>query len=235
MNMKKLKITKKELFVDYIPALCIAALIIVFAVWREQSFIKTLPTLITLVVMIMSVRANRFAFVVGASNSVLYAVAYLIEGLYFSAASALLVSMPIQVFSFFHWSRHKSGKTQAKLIRLNWWQLVLVIVGIFPLWAGCYFGLSPLIGGNMPLLDTLLFTLGIVISLLVAFRAIEGNYLNVLSCIISLVMWIMICIKDPSNINYIIISAYNLFKVIQGTVTWTMLYCKDNKQKKIGS
>ena len=109
----------------------------------------------------------------------------------------------------------------------------MVIVGIFPLWAGCYFGLSPLIGGNMPLWDTLLFTLGIVISLLVAFRAIEGNYLNVLSCVISLAMWIIICIEEPSNINYIIISAYNLFKVIQGTVNWTVLYCKD--KKKIGS
>jgi nicotinamide mononucleotide transporter PnuC len=226
-----LKINKKELFVDYIPALFIGIMIIVFATINKQSFIATLPTLITLVVMIMSVRANRYAFLVGASNCVLYAIAYISEGVYFSAASAFLVSMPIQIFSFFVWSKHKTGKTKSKLIRMKWWQLTLAVAAIFPAWAGCYFGISGFIGGNQPLLDSLVFVLGLLISVLTAFRFIEGQYLNIISSLIGLVMWIVIVLESPSNINFVIISCYNLFRTAQGAVIWTSLYVKQKKEE----
>ena len=227
----KLKITKKELFIDYIPTILIGIMIIAFAIINKQHPVATLPTLITLVIMIMSVRANRYAFLVGASNCVLYTIAYLIGGVYFSAANAFLVSMPIQIFSFFVWRKHKTDKTKSKLIRMKWWQLLLCIVAIFPAWAGCYFGISGFLGGTEPLLDSLLFVVGILISVLVAFRYIEGQYFNVISCIISLVMWILIFIESPSDINFLIISAYNLFRCIQGTIIWTMLQKQQEKEE----
>ena len=229
----KLKITKKELFIDYIPTILVGIMIIAFAIRNGQTVIKTLPTLITLVVLIMSVRANRYAFLVGASNCVLYTIAYMSEGVYFSAASAFLVSMPIQIFSFFVWSKHKSGKTKSELIRMKWWQLLLSIVAIFPAWAGCYFGISGLIGGNEPLLDSLVFVLGLLISALVAFRFIEGQYFNIISCLLGLVMWIVIFIEDPSNVNFVIISCYNLFRTVQAAINWTVLYLKRKNEKKI--
>ena len=227
------KISKKELFIDYIPSLLVGILIIVFAILQRQAFIKTLPTLVTLVVLIMSVRANRYAFLVGASNSVLYAIAYVIEGVYFSAASALLVSMPIQIISFFVWSNHKDGKTKSKLICMKWWQLLLSILVTFPAWAGCYFGLGAFFEGNMAILDSLCFVLGVIISLLVAFRFIEGQYFNIISCIIALVMWIFICIKNPSNVNFLIISCYNLFRTVQGAVNWTLIYKRQKNEREI--
>ena len=225
MNLKN--ISKKELFIDYIPTFLIGILIIAFAIIKQQSFINTLPTLITLVVLIMSVRANRYAFLVGAGNCVLYTVAYLSEGVYFSAASAFLVSMPIQIFSFFVWSRHKETETRSTLIRMKWWQLLLSVVVIFPAWAGCYFGLGAFFEGNMAILDSLSFVLGILISALVAFRFIEGQYFNVIACVIALVMWIFICMKTPSSINFLIISFYNLFRTVQAAVNWTLLYKKN--------
>ncbi len=228
----KLKITKKELFIDYVPTFLIGIMIIVFAIVNEQSFIATLPTLITLGVLILSVRANRYAFLVGAGNCVLYTVAYLMEGVYFSAASAFLVSMPIQIFSFFVWSRHKTDKTRSELIRMKWWQLILAVAAIFPAWAGCYFGISGFLDGTEPLLDSLTFVLGILISTLVALRFIEGQYFNVISCIIALVMWISICIESPNNVNFLIIACYNLFRTVQGSVNWTALYIRGKNEKK---
>ena len=49
----KLKITKKELFIDYIPTILVGIMIIAFAIRNGQTVIKKLPTLITLVVLIM--------------------------------------------------------------------------------------------------------------------------------------------------------------------------------------
>ena len=225
-----LKITKKELFIDYIPTVLVGIMILVFAVRNGQTVIKTLPTLITLVVMLMSVRANRYAFLVGASNSVLYGIAYVIEGVYFSAANAFLVSMPIQIFSFFVWRKHKTDKTKSELIRMKWWQLLLSVLVIFPAWAGCYFGISGFIGGSEPLLDSLTFVLALLISVLVAFRYIEGQYFNIISCVIGLVMWILIFIENPSNINFVLISCYNLFRTVQAAINWTVLYIKAKKE-----
>jgi len=227
------KISKKELFIDYIPTFLVGVLIIVFAILKQQSFIKTLPTLITLGVLIMSVRANRYAFLVGACNCVLYTVAYISEGVYFSAANAFLVSMPIQLFSFFVWSRHKDGKTKSTLLKMKWWQLVLSTFAVFPTWAGCYFGLGAFFEGNMAILDSLCFVLGILISLLIAFRFIEGQYFNILSCFIALAMWIIICIKSPSNINFLIISFYNLFRTVQAAVNWTLIYRRQKNERTV--
>lgn len=228
-----MRISKKELFLDYIPTLLAAVFIIVFAVLNEQSFLKTLPTLITLGVLIMSVRANRYAFLVGAANCVLYTIAYMSEGLYFSAANAFLVSMPIQVFSFFVWSRHKDGKTRSKLVTMKPWLLILTIVSIFPAWAGCYFGMGAFFEGNMALLDSLIFVIGIVISILVAFRFVEGSYFNVVSCVLNLAMFIILCIESPNNVNFLIISIYNLFRTVQAAVNWTLLYKRSKNERAV--
>lgn len=227
------RISKTELFVDYIPTFLIGVLIIVFAIINQQSFIKTLPTLITLVVLIMSVRANRYAFLVGAGNCVLYTVAYLSEGVYFSAINAFLVSMPIQIFSFFVWSRHKETKTRSELIRMKWWQLALSVIAIFPAWAGCYLGLGAFFEGNMAILDSLVFVLGLLISTLLAFRFIEGQYFNIISCVISLIMWIFICFNTPDSINFLIISCYNLFRTVQAAVNWTLLYVRNKNERTV--
>jgi large conductance mechanosensitive channel protein len=146
------------------------------------------------------------------------------EGVYFSAANAFLVSMPIQIFSFFVWRRHKTDKTKSELIKMKWWQLILSVVAIFPAWAGCYFGISGFLGGTEPLLDSLTFVLGILISMLIAFRYIEGQYFNVISCIIALAMWISICIKSPNNVNFLII-AFCVFLMVR-------LLAKLNKKKE---
>lgn len=218
--MKKLGITKKELFIDYLPTFLTAIVMIVFAIIKEQTLFKTLPTLISLVVMLMSARANRFSFLLGASNCVLYAISYFDQKIYFSAANALLVSLPIQVFSFFLWQKHKTSRTKTKLIRMTAWQIILSVVAVLVTWGGCYFVLSRLFDGNFAALDSLLFVLGILVSLLVAFRFVEGQYFNIASCLVSLGMWIAICVKQPENINYLIIAAYNLFRVVQAAVIW---------------
>jgi nicotinamide mononucleotide transporter PnuC len=221
--MKKLGITKKELFIDYLPTLLTGIVMIGFAIIKEQTFFKTLPTLISLVVMLMSARANRFSFLLGASNCILYTISYFDQKIYFSAASALLVSLPIQIFSFFLWQKHKTGKTQSKLVRMKAWQIALAVVAVLVAWAGCYFGLARFFNGTSAELDTLLFVLGILVSVLVALRFVEGQYFNIISCLVSLGMWTTICMKSPENINYLIIAAYNLFRVVQAAVNWGRL------------
>lgn len=116
MNEKRTCIKKRNL--DLALAIIAAILIIVFAFLQKQSVIKTLPTLITLVVQIFMVKANRVAFLVGGANAVLYGFSYYSEGLCFSAISNALISAPIMIFSFFNWKR-KAENGNPKLFVLK--------------------------------------------------------------------------------------------------------------------
>lgn len=222
----------KRLYTDYLPMLPVAALIIVFSVINQQSFLKTLPTLITLIVQILLCRANRFAFLTGGINSLIYAAAYLSEGLYFSAIFAAAVSAPIQIYSFFSWSRRQTTSKQTELKVLGIRMRIIVILVSLAAWFAVYFGGSSVFANaRMPIFDTFHFSMGVIVSLLAAFRYVESQYFSAVSCITTIVMWGMICADAPGNLNYLIISCYNLYMVVRAAIHWTRQYVEHRQSK----
>ena len=223
----------KKIFVDYVPMALAAALIITFAFIKEQSFFKTLPTLVTLAVQLLLVRANKYAFLLGGINAAIYGAVYITEGLYFSAVSALVISAPIQIYSFFNWRGRKNSSGDTKLKILGIKRLFIVIGVILFGWAVCYFGLAGFFKTvTYPVFDTLQFTIGIVVSLLAAFKYVESQHINIVNCASAVTVWMLICVQNPSNLNYLIISCYNLFMVAKAAVSWTRKYkaqkCESN-------
>lgn len=221
---------KAKWIFDYALILAVAILIIVFAVLREQSFIKTLPTLITLIVQLMMVKANRYAFLVGGINAMLYGISYFNESLYFSLVSAVVISAPIQFYSFIVWSK-KPCKDAPPLRFLGWKKLSVAIAASLVGWGICIFGLSELFQSAVyPTLDSYLFVMGITVSLLAAWGYIDSQYMNILSVVLGLLLWILLTVQDPANFNYVIIYVYNLYRIIQTSVSWTKKY-RQTKQK----
>ena len=218
--------------INYIPTLMAAVLILYCTVGLEQSLLKTLPTLITLCVQLLLVSANRYAFLLGGTNALLYGAAYFSEGLYFSTVSAVLISAPIQLFSFIRWGKNRRTDKTTALKRLNGRAWGIVIAAIAVGFVLCYFLLAPFFAGaNYPMLDALSFTLGIVVSLLAAFRYVESQYISAVSTCLSIVMWVMIARSAPENFNYVIISVYNCFRVTQAACRWTKTYAKQIKEE----
>ena len=225
-----MKKSTKELLKTYIPLALIAILIIVFSIINKQSFIKTLPTLISLFVQILLVAADRKALMLGGLNSILYGIAYTLDGVYFSAIYAFAISFPVQIYSFFNWKKNSTGN-KVELKTLGKIKLPLTIALILGAWAGVYFGLSRFFtGATLPEIDTLTFTLGVICTFLIAFRYVDSQYISLIHNVISLVMWIMITIENPASFNYVIISVYNVYRVTQATVNWTRQYRNAKKQ-----
>ena len=221
---------KAKQILDYALILAVAILIIVFAVIREQSFIKTLPTLITLIVQLMMVKANRYAFLLGGVNAMLYGISYFQEGLYFSLLSAVLISAPIQLYSFLIWSK-KSNKAAPPLQFLGLKKLVVSIGLSLIGWGLCVLFLNDLFQtATYPTLDSYLFVMGITVSLLAAWGYIDSQYMNILSIALGLLMWILLTVRDPANFNYVILNVYNLYRIIQISVSWTIKYYKGKKE-----
>ena len=223
----------KKLFIDYIPAILTATLIIVFSILRQQTFIKTLPTLVTLVVQILLSRANRFGFLLGGINAVIYGISYFDEGLYFSLVSALVISAPMQIYSFFNWSKKQIRANRTELKTLSLKMRIAMIALTLCAWLVMFLGLSRIFeGAQLSGFDSFSFVAGTVVTFLAAFRYIESQYLSAFSCCMAIIMWIIICIRNPSNINYLIISFYNLFMVLKAAINWTRQYMEDKKGKE---
>ena len=217
-NMKALNVF------NYAVVAITGALILFFAITRQQGFIKTLPTMVTLLVMLLNARANRYTFLLGGLNSLVYGYVYFCEGIYFSACSAILMSFPLQMLSFFNWKKHASDKTGTNFVCLSAKKTVLVLLSLIPAWAIAYFGLGTFIKGNFPVLDCYIFVAGILVTVLQTMRIVQSPYINAVSCVLGLVMWGMITAQSPENINYVFISLYNLIMVTEAAVVWTKKY-----------
>ena len=241
--MKNKKINK-NIYLRYIPLSVAAAFILFFAVKNAlyppegqkielwYLIFKTLPTLVSLVVQLMMISANRYAFLIGGCNSVIYSIVYFIEDIPFSAISALAVSCSLQIYSFFNWGKNsKSGKVSFR--RLSAKYAAITTAAAIGIWVLCYFWLSRYMVMRIPLLDTVVFSLGIIAPALAAVRYIESQYINSVACMVSLVMWIILTVQDPSNANYVIIAIYNLYCVAQTAINWTLIYIKGKKASAV--
>ena len=228
-----MKMSKRNLFVDYVPMALTAVLIIIFAVLKEQSFVRTLPTLITLVVQILLARANRYAFLLGGANSLLYAISYFGSHLYFEFFFAIAISAPMQIYSFFNWKRNESGG-RPRIKEMSAGGKLLIAASVLSLWLFCTKFVGDIISSSEHIvLDSLIFALGVASTALSAFVYFDAQYIQLLSAAISLVLWATIVVNEPANANYLIISAYNMFRSIETFLGWRRYTPKKHIPKKI--
>ena len=108
----------KNIYLRYIPMSLAAAFLLFFAVKNAlypaegeeielwYHIFKTLPTIVTLFVQLLMMSANRYAFLLGGCNSVIYGIVYFMEGVPFSGISALVLSFLPQIYTFFNWGKN---------------------------------------------------------------------------------------------------------------------------------
>ena len=228
----KQNIDHKKIWLEWVPIGICAVAILVCAFVFKQKWYKVLPTLNTLIILLLSARVDRRSFLIGGLNAAFYGIGFFTEGLYFSVINCLLVSMPLQLFSFFNWKKHADGNS-AKLRTLGWRGEAVVISSTVVGCQLCYWLLLPFFEGGQQqvMLDIFLFVIGLVITVLALLRYVETPYYNLISAIANVVMWVSICTGNIANINYLIMAAYSLFRVAQSAITWTKQYKKSQKEE----
>lgn len=224
------KLDAKKFWLDLFPILVTGIALVVLGIVFKQKFIKLLPTLVSLLVMLLSAKANRFTFLFGGLNAVVYAIGYFMEGLYPSMVSALAISFPFQIASFILWSKNQTEAKQVRVRRLNAKGGILAAVASVVFWIICYFIYKQL-GTTSLILDNTTFVLGILTTVLSMLRYIEYTFISPISLIISIVMWIDLSVSNIANITYVIYTVYALFRQIQATVTWIKLYREQHQTK----
>lgn len=231
--MKK-NISYKKIWLEWVPIGVCAVAILTCAFVFGQKWYKVLPTLNTLIILLLSARVDRRSFLIGGLNAALYGIGYFTEGLYFSVANCLIVSMPLQLFSFFNWKKHADGNS-TKLRTLGWKGEIVVISSTAVGCLLCHWLLLPFFGGGQQQagLDIFLFVIGLVITVLSMLRYVEAPYYNIVSSAANLVMWGIICSKNIANLNYLIMGVYSFFRVTQSVINWTKQYQKSKNEASV--
>lgn len=178
-----------------------AAMLTAIAYYRPSPLLY-LPLLISVSVMLLQARVNRYAFLVGALNALLYAVSYIQMSLYATALYAAAVSFPLQCMTFFTWKRHTAAhqtSLQKMTGKARWITLAGMAGGACLLWA-----VFSQAGSPYWILDNGTALLGIVASVLCLLRYAEYAWIQIACNGISLCNFCLMLPSDPSRIIWVI-------------------------------
>ena len=192
-----------------------------------QLFIKVLPCFISLIVLMLSAQANRISFVIGAANCIIYSIGFVMESLWGSVGETLLVSLPIQIVSFFVWKKSSNnGLAKIRKLNLKGWFLLLICFSVG--WI-VFLYIFRLLNDSSLYLDNTLFVLSLCTAYLGIFGYMETRFIGAFSVSVSIVMWALKVRIDIRNVTYLIFSTYSLYMQIFGCIIWTRIY-KKNKE-----
>ena len=207
-----------------------AALITATGVTFGQTFINILPLYVSLCVGLLQSRVSRTAYLIGACNSLLYAVVYAHFKLYASAAYAMLFSCTIQFATYFRWKSRPQG--QSTLFRAMTNRQRLLVAGLFGLcWGAAWLILSRADSGYR-ILDISTSLLGILISLLTMLAYIEYAPLMILSGTVNIVLFAAMLRDHPAQITYLIYALYSMVCQIGALKRVLRLYKEQTHEKE---
>ena len=214
--------TRKYLF-EYLPMLITGIGILVCAIVFKQMFIKVLPLFFSLIIMLLNSRANRIGFLLGAANSGIYLIGYFLEGVYGTMASTLF-GIVMALIAYFRWKKDSYGK--ATMFRSFSVKQRIFGAGFLLLaWSICSFILWKM-DGTAVAFDGIVLVLGILIPILNIWAFLESAFLNVLSVILQVVMWMSIIITGDNlaSLTYLIYMIYVAYMVFRAFLRWVALY-----------
>ena len=205
-------------------------LIIAAAILFKQSFLRIFPIFVSLVIGLLQSRVNRFAPLLGGINSLAYAAVYVYYGLYASAVYAVVVSCPLQLVTFWNWSKRPYGESVI-LKKMSRKQRLLVGGGFALCWLGLFVALR-IMGSSYQLWDNTTTLLGILTTVLTMLAYVEYAPLMIVGCVCSIGLYITMIFDTPEQVTYLIYGIYTLICCIKGFRRAMALYKEQNEKKE---
>ncbi len=198
-----------------------------------SPFYLVLPLYISLFVNLLTSQANRYAFLIGGLNSILYTISYIGLGLYFSAFYAFFFSCLLQLATFFSWSK-RAYKDSTIFRRMTKWMYIGISTGFAVIFCIAVPVLK-LLGSSYGILDTLTSLLGILVTVLHLFSFREAPFVQILSSAIGMVLNLTMVIDDPSRWPFLISGIYGAICVWRSIFTIWKLYKEQQAAKRAES
>lgn len=214
---------KKVILFEYIPMAVTGIIIFACAIIFKQMFIKVLPLFFSLLIMLLNSRANRIGFILGAINSCIYIIGYLMEGVYGTVASTVF-GIVIMLITYFRWKSNAYGK--ATMFRqFSARGRVLLALVLCVAWVVTSFALSK-IGGTAIVIDGLTMVLGFATNILTIVAYVEAPFLNIISGLCQFALWVQIVFINGNYtaMTYLVYNVYCTYMIIRTFYRWLKLY-----------
>ena len=213
---------KANLFLCILIAVTFTAILTTGIIFNNTlgDYLRMTPLFISLIVMLLQAKVNRYAYLLGGINSILYAVSYFTMGIREGALSALLMSFPLQVITFIMWQKKTKGNV-TKLRRLNVWVIIGIIVTFALSWTVMFFWFPHDETASMftIIVDTSTTLLGFITTVLTLLRFREYIVTQILAAPLTLAMYIEHMARgDASRITYVIYSVYTIICLVMALV-----------------
>ena len=197
-------------------------------IYSEDGFI-IVPLYVSLAIMLLQSKANRYAFLLGGINSLLYAGVYAYTGLYAMAAYAALVSCPLLLVTFLNCSKRPYGNaTVFKKLSLK--NKVILFASFVVLWLLMWAFFS-LFHSAYLLFDNTVTLLGIASTVLCALSFVDYAYLQIAGVGISIVLYSQMLHTKPIQITYLIYSVYALVCSVKALGKMNRLYIEQKTEE----
>lgn len=217
--------TRLQLTPIKILAILIFCCMAFFSIYFKLGVLEVLPFFISIVVLFLQTRVSRYAFLVGALNSVLYAAVFWHMTLYSQAVYSFLVSFPFQIATFLNWQKHtEKGVTEVRSFSAR--GRVLLFAGMIALWTVLYVIFSAF-GSQYLIWDNTISVLGIVGTILGTLRYSEMALLGIPGRICEVWQYSAMVQNDISRLPFLIYAIYCLICVI---VTFIKMNAGKNKK-----
>lgn len=227
---KKLKWEKGTVFSFGLLIVCAIAITITGIIFR-QSVLRILPLYVSLVVGLLQSRASRFSYLLGGCNCIIYTIVYVSFGLYATAASTLFFSCPVQLITFWRWSR-RSYKQSTEFRSLQPIQWFLGVVGFVICFVLVHFVLDAA-ESNYRFLDNIGTLVGLAVSLLSLLSFREYSWLMPVTGVINLILYTVMTRDDPAQITYLIYGINSMICIIGQFFAVRKLYAEQKTKKEI--
>lgn len=184
------------------------------------------PLYISVCIIFLQSGVNRFAFLLGAFNSLFYAAVYVYDGLYLTAVYAALFSFPVQLLTFIRWKK-KDNRGKTVFREMTGRQRALVAAA-FTVCFAVFYSVLRYFGSDYGFYDTLSMLFGIMVTLLCAAPYIEYSPLQVTSVAVGLFMFAKMARTQPIQYTYL---AYQIYCMICVTVAMIRIFRIRRRQK----
>lgn len=216
-------------YAEYVFLAVTFVLVTAAAILTRQPFFRYLPLCVSMLVNLLQSRVNRYAHLLGSLNSLLYAAVYIGLRIYASAASALLLSFPMQMITFFMWRQRADGYS-TRLRRMNGKGRVLTLLLFAAAWTVVYLILHAL-GSASIVLDNTATLLGILVYILTMFSFIEYTFLQIVVNLVSIFLQASLLKENPGQVTYMMMTVYSTVFAVRAVFRAHTLYQKQRREK----
>ncbi|MBE7053364.1 MAG: nicotinamide mononucleotide transporter [Ruminococcaceae bacterium] len=201
-------------------------LVAISGITVKQNFFFMLPLFISICVSFLSSEANRYAYLIGGLNSIIYGFVYLNFNTYATALNAFLVSFPVQIVTFINWQKHAYKKSvcfKKMSVKLR----IFVTIAFVTIWIASFIVLKSL-GTDAAFLDNTSSLIGTLVTILQFFAFIEYTYLWIINAISIILLNIQLTLDDVTKITYLIFSLYSAYCIVLSYISVKKLYKEQN-------